>query len=120
MDARVRTKSLSMGASRAAFSPRVGGADPPPVATAKSFPRQQWLPRLTAYHRRCLGKRLADCHQDLAQAVCALGEAQRWAPWDPRLEAACALLNVAHSFTDLARGLCGESPPHADDRQVRR
>jgi hypothetical protein len=49
MDARVRTKSLSMGASRTSFSPRGGGADPPPVATAKSFPHQQWLPgcRLT-------------------------------------------------------------------------
>jgi hypothetical protein len=109
MDARVRTKSPTRGASRAAFSHRVVGTEPAPGATANSLARQQCLPRLTAYHRRCLGKRVSECHGDLAQAVCALGEAQRWAPWDPRLEAACVLLTVAHSFTDLAWRLCGEA-----------
>ncbi len=103
MDARVRTKSPAMGTSRAAFSHRVGGAEPAPIATAKSLPRQQWLPRLTDYHRRCLGKRLGDCHEDLAQAVCALNEAQAWEPGDSSLTAMSGLIRKAYELTSLAQ-----------------
>jgi hypothetical protein len=107
MDACVRTKFPTMEASRAALSPRVGGVGPPPVATARSLPSQQWLPRLTDYHRRCLGKRLADCHQDLAQAMRALSQAQAWQPGDQSLEEMFELVRAAHGFTGLAQRIGG-------------
>jgi hypothetical protein len=108
MDARVRTRSPATGIGKTVLSHPTGDSEAGPVPLAQAIRREPWSPRLTAYHRRCLGKRLGDCHEELAQAVCALGEAQRWAPWDPNLEAARTLLTVARSVTDLARGLCRE------------
>jgi hypothetical protein len=111
MDARVRTRSPATGIGKTVLSHPTVSSEPGPKALAQPLPREQWSPRLTAYHRRCLGKRLGDCHEELAQAICALGEAQRWAPWDSSLEAARMLVTVAREITALARSQCGERHP---------
>lgn len=67
---------------------------------------------LSAYHRRCLGKRVGECSDTLAQAVCALCEAKRWEPRDVDLQAVCGLLQAAHGLSDLAHALCREPIPN--------
>ena len=76
---------------------------------------------LSAYHRRCLDKRIGDCNDALTQAVCALCEAKSWEPCDVRLQAVCGLLQAAHSLTDLAHDLCrnGTSDLDADGGRIR-
>ena len=37
---------------------------------------------LSDYHRRCLDKRIGECDEALAHAVCALYEAESWVPSD--------------------------------------
>jgi hypothetical protein len=107
MDARVRTKFPATGVSGVALSYGVGGAEPAPIATPKTLPRQQSLPRLTDYHRRCLRKRLGECHEALAQAMSALSQAQAWQPGDQSLDEMFELVRAAHGLTYLAQRVGG-------------
>ncbi len=60
-------------------------------------------PGLSAFHRRCLDTRVAECNEALVQAVCAFEEAESWEPNDASLPAACDLLQAAQKLTELAR-----------------
>lgn len=67
-------------------------------------------PRLSAFHRRCLDTRVAECNAALAQAVCAFTEAESWEPDDTSLPAACDLLQAARKLTELARQVQTAAP----------
>jgi hypothetical protein len=64
---------------------------------------------LSDYHRRCLDKRIGECDEALAQAVCALYEAESWVPSDLSLHALSGLLQAAHSLTEVAHHISGAS-----------
>jgi hypothetical protein len=60
---------------------------------------------LSDLQRRCLDKRFDECTCALAEAVCALREAQVRAPRDASLHALCGLLRAADSLTACAHAV---------------
>lgn len=64
---------------------------------------------LSDYHRRCLDRRIGECDEALAQAVCALCEAESWAPSDLSLHALCGLIQAAQGLTVLAHHISSAS-----------
>ena len=61
---------------------------------------------LSDLQRRCLDKRIDECTCALADAVCALREAQACAPREAHLDALSGLLRAAHGLTALAHQMC--------------
>lgn len=90
--------------------PGCGVRSQPVVDTQAALPEVH-AGGLSAYHRRCLGKRVGECSETLALAVCALCEAKQWEPRDVDLQAVCGLLQAAHGLSDLAHALCREAVP---------
>lgn len=73
---------------------------------------------LSDLQRRCLDKRIDECAGALAEAVCALREAEASEPRDVNLHALCGLLRAAHGLTALAHVMCGEHATRRDDHPI--
>jgi hypothetical protein len=71
--------------------------------------------RLSAFHRRCLDRRVGECSAALAQAVSAFDQAREWAPEDVRLPVAFELLRAARVLTVMARSLSSSEINAGDD-----